>query len=156
MFRLKCGCHLLTNKVLLIFFSFDLHRESVPFLWKRKFTLCLFLLCVCIFTPAVYVLYISHAQCTWSAVWDFQKLQAGCHEMKVSMCCAGLRNLLQGLTFSAKYCSKHSPPQRVCPYSKIGPKKCNILGCSKSTCTHRTTPPGSILPCRFFSCKVCC
>ncbi|XP_041571339.2 prolyl endopeptidase-like isoform X2 [Taeniopygia guttata] len=73
--------------------------------------------------------------------------------MKVSMCCAGLRNLLQGLTFSAKYYSKHNPPQRVCPYSKIGPKKCHILGCSKSTCTHRTAPPGSILPCRFFSCK---
>ncbi|XP_041332928.1 prolyl endopeptidase-like isoform X3 [Pyrgilauda ruficollis] len=73
--------------------------------------------------------------------------------MKVRMCCAGLRNLLQGLTFSAKYYSKHNPPQTVCPYSKTGPKKRHILGCSKSTCTHRTAPPGSILPCRFFSCK---
>ncbi|XP_064270496.1 prolyl endopeptidase-like isoform X4 [Passer domesticus] len=83
----------------------------------------------------------------------FRKFQVGCHEMKVRMCCAGLRNLLQGLTFSAKYYSKHNPPQTVCPYSKIGPKKRHILGCSKSTCTHRTAPPGSILPCRFFSCK---
>nr|XP_021382131.1 prolyl endopeptidase-like isoform X3 [Lonchura striata domestica] len=73
--------------------------------------------------------------------------------MKVMMCCAGLRNLLQGLTFSAKYYSKHNPAQRVCPYSEIGPKKCHILGCSKSTCTHRTAPAGSILPRRFFSCK---
>ncbi|XP_032909586.1 prolyl endopeptidase-like isoform X6 [Catharus ustulatus] len=73
--------------------------------------------------------------------------------MKVRMCCAGLRNLLQGLSFSAKYYCKHSPPQTVCPYSKIGPKKCHILDCSKTTCTHRTAPPGSILPCRFFSCK---
>ncbi|XP_077031954.1 prolyl endopeptidase-like isoform X4 [Agelaius phoeniceus] len=75
------------------------------------------------------------------------------HEMKARMCCTALRNLLQGLSFSAKYYSKHNPPQTVCPFSKIGPKKCHILGCSKSTCTHRTAPPGSILPCRFFSCK---
>ncbi|NWY26790.1 PPCEL protein, partial [Pheucticus melanocephalus] len=68
-------------------------------------------------------------------------------------CCAGLRNLLQGLSFSAEYYSKHNPPQTVCRYSKIAPKKCHILGWSKSTCTHRTAPPGSILPCRFFSCK---
>ncbi|NXO34963.1 PPCEL protein, partial [Locustella ochotensis] len=69
------------------------------------------------------------------------------------MCCTGLRYLLQGLSFSAKYYSKHNPPQTMCPYSKIGPKKCHILDCSKSPCTHRTAPPGSILPCRFFSCK---
>ncbi|NXB81956.1 PPCEL protein, partial [Donacobius atricapilla] len=69
------------------------------------------------------------------------------------MCCTGLRNLLQGLTFSAKYYSKHNPPQTVCPYIKTRPKKCHILDCSKSTCTHRTAAPGSILPCRFFSCK---
>ncbi|NXU09454.1 PPCEL protein, partial [Pardalotus punctatus] len=68
-------------------------------------------------------------------------------------CCAGLRNLLQGLTFSAKYYSKHNPPQTMCLYSKIKPKKCHILDRSESTCTHRTAPPGSILPCRFFSCK---
>ncbi|NWI43793.1 PPCEL protein, partial [Picathartes gymnocephalus] len=68
-------------------------------------------------------------------------------------CCAGLRNLLQGLSFSAKYYSKHNPPQTMCPYSKIEPKQCHILYCSKSICTHRTAPPGSILPCRFFSCK---
>ncbi|KAM7027183.1 prolyl endopeptidase-like isoform 2-T2 [Passerculus sandwichensis] len=73
--------------------------------------------------------------------------------MRARMCCGGLRNLLQGLSFSAKYYSKHNPPQTVCLFSKIAPKKCHILGCSKSTCTHRTAPPGSILPCRFFSCK---
>ncbi|NXN87515.1 PPCEL protein, partial [Bombycilla garrulus] len=67
--------------------------------------------------------------------------------------CAGLRNLFQGLSFSAKYYSKHNPPQTMCPYSKIGPKKCHILDSSKSTCTHRTVPAGSILPCRFFSSK---
>lgn len=106
--------------------------------------------------PAVYVMCISHTQCKWSAVWDFQKFQAGCQEMKVRMCSAGLWNLFQGLSFSAKYYCKRSPPQTVCPYSKIGPKKCHILDCSKTTCTHRTAPPGSILPCRFFSCKVCC
>ncbi|NXB33522.1 PPCEL protein, partial [Eulacestoma nigropectus] len=69
------------------------------------------------------------------------------------MCCTGLRNLLQGLRFSAKYYSKHNPPQTLCPYSEIKPKKCHILDCSESTCAHRTAPPGSILPCRFFSCK---
>ncbi|XP_068865851.1 prolyl endopeptidase-like isoform X3 [Aphelocoma coerulescens] len=73
--------------------------------------------------------------------------------MKVRMCCAGLRNLLQGLRFSAKYCSKHNLPQTMCPYSKSKPIKCCILDCSESTCTPRTAPPGSILPCRFFSCK---
>ncbi|XP_017600342.1 PREDICTED: prolyl endopeptidase-like isoform X1 [Corvus brachyrhynchos] len=73
--------------------------------------------------------------------------------MKVRMCCAGLRNLLQGLRFSAKYYSKHNLPQTMCPYSKSKPIKCCILDCSESTCTHRTAPPGSILPCRFFSCK---
>ncbi|NXO19723.1 PPCEL protein, partial [Cisticola juncidis] len=67
--------------------------------------------------------------------------------------CAGLRNLLQGLSFSAKHHCKHNPPQTVRPYSKIGPKKCHILDRSKSTCTHRTAPPGSVLLCRFFSCK---
>ncbi|XP_048153050.1 prolyl endopeptidase-like isoform X3 [Corvus hawaiiensis] len=73
--------------------------------------------------------------------------------MKVRMCCAGLRNLLQGLRFSAKYYSKHNLPQTMCPYSKSKPIKCCILDCSESMCTHRTAPPGSILPCRFFSCK---
>ncbi|KAF2988247.1 hypothetical protein EK904_001901, partial [Melospiza melodia maxima] len=73
--------------------------------------------------------------------------------MRARMCCGGLRNLLQGLSFSAKYYSKLNPPQTVCLFSKIAPKKCHILGCSKSTCTHTTAPPGSILPCRFFSCK---
>ncbi|XP_059697168.1 prolyl endopeptidase-like isoform X2 [Haemorhous mexicanus] len=73
--------------------------------------------------------------------------------MKVRMSCAGLQNLLQRMSFSTKYYSKHNPPQTVCPFSKVGPKMCHILGCSKSTCTHRTAPPGSILPCRFFSCK---
>lgn len=111
---------------------------------------------VCIFTLAVYVMYISHTLCKWSAVCDFQKFQVGCQEMKVRMSCAGLRNLLQGLSFSAKYYSNHNPPQTMCPYSKIGPKKCHTLDCSKLTCTHRTAPPGSIQPCRFFSCKVCC
>ncbi|KAL2306038.1 hypothetical protein Nmel_003939 [Mimus melanotis] len=89
-----------------------------------------------------------------SCLLHVYKFQAGCQEMKVRMCCAGLRNLLQGLSFSAKYYCKHNLPQTVCPHSKIGPKKCHILNCSKSTsCTHRTAPPGSVLPCRFFSCK---
>ncbi|XP_068256414.1 prolyl endopeptidase-like isoform X4 [Nyctibius grandis] len=39
------------------------------------------------------------------------------------------------------------------PRRKIKPKKCHILDCSGSACTHRTVPPGSILPWRFFSCK---
>ncbi|XP_005043231.1 PREDICTED: prolyl endopeptidase-like isoform X1 [Ficedula albicollis] len=75
--------------------------------------------------------------------------------MKVRMCCAGLRNLLQDwLSFSAKCYCKHNPPQTVSLSSKIGPRKCHILDCSESTpCTHRTAPSGSILPCRFFSCK---
>ncbi|KAM9297141.1 prolyl endopeptidase-like isoform 5-T5 [Morus bassanus] len=73
--------------------------------------------------------------------------------MKVRMSCAGLRNLLQGLSFSVRYYSKHNHLQTICLYSRIKPKKCRILDCSGSTCTHRTVPPGSILPWRFFSCK---
>ncbi|RMC12475.1 hypothetical protein DUI87_09992 [Hirundo rustica rustica] len=57
--------------------------------------------------------------------------------MKVRMCCAGLRNLLQGLSFGAKYYSKHNPPQTMCPYSKIGPKKSHILDCSKKNLKQR-------------------
>ncbi|NXY21048.1 PPCEL protein, partial [Atrichornis clamosus] len=67
--------------------------------------------------------------------------------------CAGLRSLLQGLSFTVKYYSKHNHLQTMCPCSKIKPKKCHILDCSESACTYRTAPPGSILPCRFFSCK---
>ncbi|NWW76735.1 PPCEL protein, partial [Climacteris rufus] len=68
-------------------------------------------------------------------------------------CCVGLRHLLQGLSFGVKYYSKHNHPQTMCLYSKIKPPKCHILDCSETTCTHRTAPPGSILPWRFFSCK---
>ncbi|XP_063184688.1 prolyl endopeptidase-like isoform X2 [Chroicocephalus ridibundus] len=73
--------------------------------------------------------------------------------MKVGTTCVGLRNLLQGLSFSVKYYSKHNHLQTVCLYSKIKHKKCHILDCSGGTCTHRTVPPGSIVPWRFFSCK---
>ncbi|XP_054676726.1 prolyl endopeptidase-like isoform X5 [Grus americana] len=73
--------------------------------------------------------------------------------MKVRMSCVGLKNLLQGLSFSVKYYSKHNHLQTTCLSSKIKPKKCHILDCSGSTCTRRTAPPGSILPWRFFSCK---
>lgn len=111
---------------------------------------------VCMYIYTCSLRFVYFTQCKWSAVWDFQKFQVGYQEMKVRMCCAGLRNLLQGLRFSAKYYSKHNPPQTMCPYGKIKPKKCHILDCSESTCTHWTAPPGSILPCRFFSCKVCC
>ncbi|NWS09789.1 PPCEL protein, partial [Pachyramphus minor] len=67
--------------------------------------------------------------------------------------CVGLRNLLQGLSCSVKYCSKINHLQTTCPCSKIKAKKCHILNCSGCTCTHRTAPPGSIVPWRFFSCK---
>ncbi|XP_065487829.1 prolyl endopeptidase-like isoform X3 [Caloenas nicobarica] len=73
--------------------------------------------------------------------------------MKVRTPCAGLRNLLQGLSFSDKYYSKHNRLQTICLYSKMKPQKCHILDCSWSTCTHRTVSPASILPWRFFSCK---
>ena len=107
--------------------------------------------------PAVYVTYISHAQCKWSAVWDFQRFQVDCQEMKVGTSRVGLRNLLQGLSFSVKHCSKHNHLQTICLYSeKIKPKKCHMLDRSGSICTPKTLPPGSILPWRFFSCKVCC
>ncbi|KAM4681378.1 prolyl endopeptidase-like isoform 6-T7 [Amazona ochrocephala] len=78
---------------------------------------------------------------------------SGYQEMKVRMSCAGLRNLLQGLCYSVRYYSKHSCLQTVCIYSKIKSKQCCILDCACSTCTHRTLPPGSILPWRCFSCK---
>ncbi|KAM9564820.1 prolyl endopeptidase-like isoform 7-T8 [Guaruba guarouba] len=78
---------------------------------------------------------------------------SGYQEMKVRTSCAGLRNLLQGLRCSVRYYSKHSCLQTVCVYSKIKPKQCCILDCAGSTCTHRTLPPGSILPWRCFSCK---
>lgn len=106
--------------------------------------------------PAVYVTNISHRQCKWSAVWDFQEFQVDYQEMKVRMSCVGLRNLLQGLSFSVKYYSKHNHLQTICLYSKIQQKKCHILDCSESTCTHKTLPTGSILPWRLFSCKVRC
>ncbi|KAM9609277.1 prolyl endopeptidase-like isoform 3-T3 [Morphnus guianensis] len=73
--------------------------------------------------------------------------------MKVRMSCVGLRNLLQGLSFSVKYYSKHNHLQTICLYSKIQQKKCHILDCSGSTCTQKTLPTGSILPWRLFSCK---
>ncbi|XP_017667146.1 PREDICTED: prolyl endopeptidase-like isoform X2 [Lepidothrix coronata] len=73
--------------------------------------------------------------------------------MKVTMSCVGLRNLLQGLSFSVKYYSSINHLQTTCPCSKIKAKKCHILNCSECTCTHRTAPSGSILPWRFFSCK---
>ncbi|XP_042645376.1 prolyl endopeptidase-like isoform X5 [Tyto alba] len=73
--------------------------------------------------------------------------------MKVRMSCVGLRNLLQGLSSSVKYYSKRNSHQAICLYSKIKPQKSRILDSSGSTCTHRTLPPGSILPWRFFSCK---
>ncbi|XP_040984221.1 prolyl endopeptidase-like isoform X9 [Aquila chrysaetos chrysaetos] len=73
--------------------------------------------------------------------------------MKVRMSCVGLRNLLQGLSFSVKYYSKHNHLQTICLYSKIQQKKCHILDCSGSTCTHKTLPAGNILPWRLFSCK---
>lgn len=143
MFRLKCGRQLL------------IYLVNQSHLFERSLRYVCFL-CMCVYLHLLFTfMYISLAQCKWSAGRDVQKFQAGCHEMKVTMCCAGLRHLLQGLSFSAKYYSKHNPPQTVCPFSKIVPKKCHILGCSKGTCTHRTAPPGSILPCRFFSCKVC-
>ncbi|KAM6406539.1 prolyl endopeptidase-like isoform 7-T8 [Pluvialis apricaria] len=103
--------------------------------------------------PSVYVMYISQAQWTGPADWDFQKFQVDYREMKVRTSCVGLRNLLQGLSFGVKYCSKHNHLQTVCLYSKIKPKKCYILDGSGSTWTHRTVPPGSILPRRFFSCE---
>ncbi|KAM7118226.1 prolyl endopeptidase-like isoform 1-T1 [Ciconia maguari] len=73
--------------------------------------------------------------------------------MKVRTSCVGLQNLLQGLSFSVRYYSKHNHLQTICLYSKIKPKKCQILDWSGSTCTQRTVPPGSIVPWRFFSCK---
>ncbi|XP_071595566.1 prolyl endopeptidase-like isoform X3 [Heliangelus exortis] len=74
-------------------------------------------------------------------------------EMKVRTSRGGLRNLFQGLICSVRYYSKQNHVQTVCLHSKIKPKKRHILDCSGSTCTHRTLPPGSILPWRFFSCK---
>ncbi|NXX10640.1 PPCEL protein, partial [Podargus strigoides] len=62
--------------------------------------------------------------------------------------CVGLRNLLQGLSFSVRYYTKHNHLQTRCLYSKIKPMKCHIPDCSGSMCT-----PGNILPWRFFSCK---
>ncbi|XP_009979929.1 PREDICTED: prolyl endopeptidase-like [Tauraco erythrolophus] len=73
--------------------------------------------------------------------------------MKFRMSSVGLRSVLQGLSFSVRYYSKHNNLQTICLYCKIKPKKCHILDCSGSRCTHRTVPPGSILPWRFFSCK---
>ncbi|XP_075605226.1 prolyl endopeptidase-like isoform X8 [Balearica regulorum gibbericeps] len=73
--------------------------------------------------------------------------------MKARTSCVGLKNLLQGLSFSVKYYSKHNHLQTIRLSSKIKPKKCYILDCSGSTYTCRTAPPGSILPWRFFSCK---
>ncbi|XP_009323613.1 PREDICTED: prolyl endopeptidase-like isoform X5 [Pygoscelis adeliae] len=73
--------------------------------------------------------------------------------MKVRTSCVGLRNLLQGLSFCVRYYFRHNHLQTTCLYSKIKPKKCHILDCSRGTCTHMTVPPGSILPWRFFSCK---
>ncbi|XP_075002986.1 prolyl endopeptidase-like isoform X5 [Calonectris borealis] len=73
--------------------------------------------------------------------------------MKVRTSCVALRNLLQGLSFSVRYYSKHNHIQTTCLYSKIKPKKCHMLDCSEGTCTHKTLPSGSILPWRFFSCK---
>ncbi|XP_075352387.1 prolyl endopeptidase-like isoform X4 [Mycteria americana] len=73
--------------------------------------------------------------------------------MKVRTSYVGLQNLLQGLSFSVRYYSKHNHLQTICFYSKIKPKKCHILDWSGSTCTHRTVTPGSTVPCRFFSCK---
>ncbi|XP_014806536.1 PREDICTED: prolyl endopeptidase-like isoform X3 [Calidris pugnax] len=73
--------------------------------------------------------------------------------MKVGVSRVGLQNLLQGLSFSIKYYSKHNHLQTACLYSKIKPPKCHILDCSGSTCTHQPLPPGSVLPWRFFSCK---
>lgn len=105
---------------------------------------------------SVYVMYISRTQWTQSAVWDLRRFQVDYQEMKVRTSRVGLQNLLQGLSFSVKYYSKHNHLQTGCLYSKIKPKKCPILDCSGSTCTHRTVPPGTILPWRFFSCEVCC
>ncbi|XP_051469814.1 prolyl endopeptidase-like isoform X3 [Apus apus] len=73
--------------------------------------------------------------------------------MKVRTPCVGLQNLLQGLIFSERCYSKHNHLQTICLYSKIKQKKSHILDCSRSTCTCRTLPPGSILPWRLFSCK---
>ncbi|XP_010114250.1 PREDICTED: prolyl endopeptidase-like [Chlamydotis macqueenii] len=73
--------------------------------------------------------------------------------MKVRMSYVGLRNFLQGLSLSVKYYSKHNHLQTICLCSKIKQKKCQVLDCSGSMCTHRAVPPGSILPWRFFSCK---
>ncbi|XP_071433395.1 prolyl endopeptidase-like isoform X3 [Pithys albifrons albifrons] len=73
--------------------------------------------------------------------------------MKIMMSCAGLRNLLQGLSFSVKHYSNMNHLQIMCPCSTIKAKKCHILDCSGSACTHRTVPPGSIQPWRCFSCK---
>ncbi|NXO51541.1 PPCEL protein, partial [Aramus guarauna] len=67
--------------------------------------------------------------------------------------CVGLKNLLQGLSFSDKYYSKHDHLQTIRLYSKIKPKQCHILDCSGRTCARRTASPGSVLPWRFFSCK---
>ncbi|XP_074945169.1 prolyl endopeptidase-like isoform X7 [Phalacrocorax aristotelis] len=86
-------------------------------------------------------------------IWDFQQFQVDYQEMKVRMSRVGLRNLLQGLSFSVRYYFKHNHLETICLYSKVKPKKCHILDCSGSTCTHRTVPPGSILPWRSFSCK---
>ncbi|XP_064302156.1 prolyl endopeptidase-like isoform X6 [Phalacrocorax carbo] len=86
-------------------------------------------------------------------IWDFQQFQVDYQEMKVRMSRVGLRNLLQGLSFSVRYYFKHNHLETICLYSKVKQKKCHILDCSGSTCTHRTVPPGSILPWRSFSCK---
>uniref|UniRef100_A0A8B9EU87 Prolyl endopeptidase n=1 Tax=Amazona collaria TaxID=241587 RepID=A0A8B9EU87_9PSIT len=88
-----------------------------------------------------------------AGVRAFWPRRGGYQEMKVRMSCAGLRNLLQGLCYSVRYYSKHSCLQTVGIYSKIKSKQCCILDCACSTCTHRTLPPGSILPWRCFSCK---
>ncbi|NXU58471.1 PPCEL protein, partial [Turnix velox] len=64
-----------------------------------------------------------------------------------------LRNYLRVLGFGVKHYSGHNHLQTACLHSKLKTQNCHILGCSGGTSSHRTVPPASILPWRFFCCK---
>ncbi|NXF97547.1 PPCEL protein, partial [Eubucco bourcierii] len=57
------------------------------------------------------------------------------------------------LAFSINYYCMHDGLPKLCLRSKIKQKTCYMLDYSRNACMHRTVPPGSILPWRFFSCK---
>ncbi|XP_064014458.1 prolyl endopeptidase-like isoform X3 [Pogoniulus pusillus] len=73
--------------------------------------------------------------------------------MKARMSYAGLRSLPQVLAFTSNGYSEHKGLQKICLHSQRKHKKSYFLAYSGNTCVHRTAPPGSILPWRFFSCK---